>query len=431
MKITAKDWALYVKRLGRLSQTAAEKMKEFIQKNGTEDLMSVAEYAYALITKYGEGAATMACEMYDALAKAQHAKVPSAVPADTAPFWETKVAMKGTSDAEKPEAVNRLVKRAAADSTVKNAVRDNAQFAWVPSGDSCAFCMTLASRGWQYASKKSLKNGHAEHIHANCDCQYAIRFDKESTVQGYDPDVLKEKYYSYNGNSYDKIKAWRKELDENRRDIINFQKRDLYARNRKLHYGAQSKFETDRGIVSARRVDRYGHNNIYVDDIVDLNERQLRTIDKQISSAKEVLGIANTCDASVVVTDLGDNLASYNPKTNTLLINTSMTSEKDILKMQQGFACAEDVRSTAVHELFHWEDASEYRRTIGEILDASASSDYSQYQRNRCLDLLKKKGIYDNDLTEIARISDYAYASALDNNWEEVYTEFRTKEILS
>ena len=39
-----------------------------------------------------------------------------------------------------------------------------------------------------------------------------------------DPDVLKEKYYSYNGNSYDKIKAWRKELDENRRDIINFQK---------------------------------------------------------------------------------------------------------------------------------------------------------------------------------------------------------------
>ena len=47
--------------------------------------------------------------------------------------------------------VSRLVKRAGADTTLKNAQRDGAEFAWVPHGDSCAFCLTLASRGWQRA----------------------------------------------------------------------------------------------------------------------------------------------------------------------------------------------------------------------------------------------------------------------------------------
>ena len=45
---------------------------------------------------------------------------------------------------------------------LKNALRDGAEFAWVPNGDTCAFCMTLASRGWQRASKRAIKNGHAE-----------------------------------------------------------------------------------------------------------------------------------------------------------------------------------------------------------------------------------------------------------------------------
>ena len=218
MKVSAKDWALYVKRLGRLSRTAADKMTEYIEKNGTENLNAITEYAHALITKYGEGAASMACEMYDALARVQHADVPPAVPSETAPYWETKVAMKGTSDLEKPEAVSRLVKRAAADTTVKNAVRDNAQFAWIPSGDSCAFCLTIASRGWQYASKNSLKNGHAEHIHANCDCQYAIRFDQTSTVHGYDPEKYREMYDSAEGSTpQEKINSMRREMAEQAR----------------------------------------------------------------------------------------------------------------------------------------------------------------------------------------------------------------------
>ena len=226
MRISAKDWAMYTARLSRLGKTAESMMREYIAEHGEEEIERLWDFAFGLVTKYGEGAASLACEMYDALAEAQGAKVPPASPAYTARLWETEVAMKGTTDAEKPAAVSRLVKRSAADTTLKNAIRDHAEFAWIPSGDSCAFCLTLASRGWQPASKNSLKNGHAEHIHANCDCQYAIRFDKTSTVQGYDPEKYRAMYYSAEGSTpQEKINSMRREmaaekktLHENRED---------------------------------------------------------------------------------------------------------------------------------------------------------------------------------------------------------------------
>ncbi len=83
--------------------------------------------------------------------------------------------------------INKL---ASADTLAKNALRDGAEWAWIPSGDTCPFCLMLASQGWVKASKKALKNGHCKHIHANCDCTYAVRFSHDTDVAGYDPDKL-------------------------------------------------------------------------------------------------------------------------------------------------------------------------------------------------------------------------------------------------
>ena len=100
---------------------------------------------------------------------------------------------------------------------LKNAERDGAQFAWVPMGDTCAFCLTLASRGWQYMSKNAMKHGHAEHIHANCDCTYAIRFDESSTVAGYDSDRYLEMYENAEGSTpAEKINSMRREIAASR-----------------------------------------------------------------------------------------------------------------------------------------------------------------------------------------------------------------------
>lgn len=241
--IAENEWKRYVERLRKIDQAAADRMQKWIDAHGTEDTDGLIDYAFGTATKYGEASAALACEMYDAVAEAQGARVPPAEPAETATYDETAKAVRGTlknPPSTVPATVGRLVKQAGADTTLKNARRDGAEFAWVPSGDSCAFCITLASRGWQKQSKKSAKS-HAEHIHANCDCEYAVRFDGESTIAGYDPDRYLDMYYAAGGSDSDeRIRNLRRELEAPRREEINAQKRAAYARRKEALTGAGS-----------------------------------------------------------------------------------------------------------------------------------------------------------------------------------------------
>lgn len=214
MRISAKSWAAYVDKLSRINTTAANMMQAYIDANGMEDAEALIDYAHALVTKYGEASGALACEMYDAIAVASGKALPAAEMAALPERWETAKAVQGTiknKDNTVPATVGRMVKQEAADTTLQNAERDRAYFAWIPTGDTCAFCLTLASRGWQKMSKRALKNGHAEHIHANCDCEYAIRFDNYSTVEGYDPEEYREMYDEAEGDTpTEKINAIRR-----------------------------------------------------------------------------------------------------------------------------------------------------------------------------------------------------------------------------
>lgn len=228
MQISAKTWNEYITRLSRLNQKAGQLMRDYIDRHGTADTADLIAYAYGLVTKYGEGSAELACQMYDALAEAQGALVPAAEPAETASYNEVARMVNATKDqnpANLPNGVSRLVKRAGADTSLRNAARDGAEWAWVPHGDTCPFCITLASNGWQNASDKVLKGGHAQHIHANCDCEFAIRFDHRTTVAGYDPDKYLAQYNAAGGD----INAMRRIDYAARKDAINAQKRAAYA----------------------------------------------------------------------------------------------------------------------------------------------------------------------------------------------------------
>lgn len=228
MQITANAWNEYITRLSRLNQKAGQLMREYIGSHGTESTDDLIAYAYGLVTKYGEGSAELACQMYDALAEAANAGVPAAEPAEPADYGEVARmvnATKSQNPANLPNGVSRLVKRAGADTTLKNAVRDGAEWAWVPHGDTCPFCITLASNGWQKASSKVLKGGHADHIHANCDCEFAIRFDHNTTVAGYDPDKYLKQYRDAGGD----INKMRRVNYAANKERINAQKRAAYA----------------------------------------------------------------------------------------------------------------------------------------------------------------------------------------------------------
>lgn len=231
MQITAKTWNEYITRLSRLNQKAGQLMRQYIDTHGTGDADALITYAAALVTKYGEGSAELACQMYDALAEAANAGVPAAEPAEPADYGEVARmvnATKNQNPANLPNGVSRLVKRAGADTTLKNAVRDGAEWAWVPHGDTCPFCITLASNGWQKASSKVLKGGHAEHIHANCDCEFAIRFDHNTTVAGYDPEKYLAQYNAAGGD----INKMRRVNYAANKERINAKKRAAYAARR-------------------------------------------------------------------------------------------------------------------------------------------------------------------------------------------------------
>ena len=232
MQITAKTWNEYITRLSHLNQKAGQLMRQYIDTHGTGDADALITYAAALVTKYGEGSAELACQMYDALAEAANAGVPAAEPAEPADYGEVARmvnATKNQNPTNLPNGVSRLVKRAGADTTLKNAVRDGAEWAWVPHGDTCPFCITLASNGWQKASSKVLKGGHAEHIHANCDCEFAIRFDHNTTVAGYDPEKYLKQYRDAGGD----INKLRRVNYAANKERINAQKRAAYAERQK------------------------------------------------------------------------------------------------------------------------------------------------------------------------------------------------------
>jgi len=208
-------------------------MQEYVAAHGIEDGPALIAYANALVTKYGEGSAELACQMYDALAEASKANVPAAEPAEPAAYGEVARMVNATrrqNPANLPNGVRRLVKRAGADTTLHNAIRDGAEWAWVPHGDTCPFCMMLASNGWQKASAKLLKGGHASHIHANCDCEFAVRFDRSTTVAGYDPAEYLRQYREAGGD----VNAWRRIDYAARKDAINAQKRAAYAARKAL-----------------------------------------------------------------------------------------------------------------------------------------------------------------------------------------------------
>ena len=62
-------------------------------------------------------------------------------------------------------------------------------------------CVMIASNGWQRATRKTVSGDHAEHIHANCQCEFAIRFTSELDVAGYEPEKLREEWDNAEGTT--------------------------------------------------------------------------------------------------------------------------------------------------------------------------------------------------------------------------------------
>lgn len=234
MTISKKGWQAYVDKLSQINAEAGKAVERYINKYGIENEDKLINYIYDVIDKYGSASSSLAAEMYNAIVELEGLNLPAATLAEGSTYEEVEGAIKDVLRMSQnvnmiSNTASRLVKREGQDTMLKNAIRDHAEFAWIPHGDTCAFCITLASNGWRTASKEALKGGHAEHIHANCDCSYAIRHSKDTKYDSYNPDKYLEMYEAAEGrSSKDKINYMRRQQYAENKDKINAQKREAY-----------------------------------------------------------------------------------------------------------------------------------------------------------------------------------------------------------
>lgn len=158
-----------------------------------------------LLPTYTDLSAARAAEFYDAARSAQNVRrryeavaksQRDAKGTEGAVRAIVEYARKGDGERFRREIASRVdteVRRAANECVAYNAGRDPAKprYARVPSGDTCEFCLMLASRGYVYTSESN-----ASHAHRNCDCRVVPSFNG-NTVEGYDPEALLERWHAF------------------------------------------------------------------------------------------------------------------------------------------------------------------------------------------------------------------------------------------
>lgn len=418
MTISAKTWNDYVTRLSQLNRKAGQLMQQYMDTHGTEDADALIRYAYALVTKYGEGSAELAAQMYDAIAAAEEVFVPTAEPAATASYGEVARMVNGTrtSPPQLQSGVSRLVKRADADTTLKNARRDGAQWAWVPHGDTCPFCITLASRGWQTASAKTLKGDHAEHIHSNCDCEFAVRFHSGTNVAGYDP----EKYLKQYRDAGSDVNAMRRIDYAANRERINAQKRAAYAAQAyRKNLGAASKIILTRRAeaveISVKQVESY-KTPVWVSDKASIKPKALHQANQNTEHALIDWGVSIDRKPKIVIVsddELRGALGIYDPCENIVYYAESI-GKKAVQEASGGAGAIE------AHEMWHMKQAEDFRQA-GWTITRENRGEYLDALCKKCKERIDKLGITRDNVEEISK---YAADMYLGERYDEVEAEF-------
>ena len=238
MTITAGVWRNYAEKLSQINAEAAKLITAWVDKYGLYDVQALIDYAYGVATKYGEAAAAWAAEMYDAIAALSDETLLPAEVAETASYDDVSKTVIGVLKQSQNvaligSAIGRLVKKAGVDTTLQNATRDEAQYAWIAIGETCPFCLGIAAEGWKRASD----NRHPkEHIHGNCDCTYSVRFREDTEVEGYDPRLYQQIFEEAEGDTEEeKLNYLRRQAYAENKEEINAQKRDAYEKRQELN----------------------------------------------------------------------------------------------------------------------------------------------------------------------------------------------------
>ena len=184
------------------------------------------------------------------------------------------------------------------------------------------------------------------------------------------------------------------------------------------------------GAVTAQLISDY--DNVYVSEKVlnsgskKLKPKELHDMVKNFRLARKLLNIKDSDNLpKLVVIDssefVGYTPAAYNPAGNTLFVNRNI---KDIMQTDSYKAQMEksdNELSTYVHELIHWKDAEEYRKTGKPI------ENYMEWINQKCKAKVDKLS---QDGHDVYGISNYASTMLELQRYDEAYTEYRAGKAL-
>jgi hypothetical protein len=166
------------------------------------------DFVPALISEYGDVAATVAADWYDELRDAEgvggsfRASLAPLVPDEQVkgrlgfatrpdgPLWagqaDTFTAFVGMMS-------NEYALQPGRDTVMEAAHAEKVAYARVPEPGACKFCLMLASRGFVYSKATA---GGAKKFHGKCRCNTLPVWDetRARVEYGYDPDALYDQY---------------------------------------------------------------------------------------------------------------------------------------------------------------------------------------------------------------------------------------------
>lgn len=219
MRVKLHEIQAYAKTLADLADEASASANAdialWMSVNPDATIAECREFAKAAVRaalmRYGDAASVNATRLYDEVMAGESIDVPPATiydGPDEGKIDGTVRRLVGRLDSAAPdregflEQVGKYVsdetRRAARETVAQNVQRDaktkkgkRVRFARVPQRpDPCGWCVMLASRGFDYLSEESAAAAN----HHNCTCLVVPGVNGETTVEGYEPEIMYETY---------------------------------------------------------------------------------------------------------------------------------------------------------------------------------------------------------------------------------------------
>ena len=417
----------YREKLSSVCERASESTQKWLERHPGASRQEILDATYKITQAYGLAASTLAANKYDqdvALAEKQGFLKPGQI--KEAEVWDPlgygsiaraiNGTLKNDSKEKLPDTIERMVKRFAEDTTLMNARRDGAEYAWIPAGDTCVFCLSLASNGWQRASRSTAEGNHADHIHPHCDCTFSVRFSKDTKIKGYNPEKIKARIEACEGDT------WKEKLNSLRRELYAEKKENERGQ---MNYGPIKNIDTKElgtkgekeDIVKSSIITDYYGDTVYISDrIFDEPEAVMEKIEPFLDKAYELVGKNHGERPQIIIadiTEIGDAYGRYLYDSNIMVLVPQLFGDEEERSIFN--------THLTIHELLHWSDCQEMAKDYPRISENELVPLVIDWAKTQ----LDSIGI---DAYNVNIISSYAEEMYEKGRYDEVYVEYRTKE---